>query len=87
MNYKSTSDLLRNNGFVLTNTCDMGGETYHDFNSRKKDACIALVVDNMTGSVKWVEVSTRKWDSSMGRYIPSTKKLYALADVVEMFRK
>ena len=85
MNYKSASDTLRNSGYVLTNIYHMDGTTYHDFNSRKRDAAIYLIVDDTTGSVKWAEVTTRKYE--YGRYVPVTKKLYALQDLIDLFKK
>lgn len=85
MNYKSASDTLRNSGYVLTNIYHMDGTTYHDFNSRKRDAAISLIVDDTTGSVKWAEVTTRKYE--YGRYVPVTKKLYALQDLIDLFKK
>lgn len=84
INYRSATDTLRKAGFVLTNTCNMDGELYHDFNSRKKDASISLVLDGVSGSVKWAEITTRKWEN--GRYVPVNKKIHALQDLIDLLR-
>lgn len=85
MNYKSASDTLRNSGYFLTNTCHMDGTTYHDFNSRKRDAAVSLIVDETTGSVKWAEITTREYKN--GRYVPVVKKVCALQDLIDLFKK
>ena len=87
MNYKSTTDVLRNAGYVLTNTCHMDGITYHDFNARKRDASVSLIVDESTGSVERVEVSSRKWDEKSGRYAIVKQNLYSLVDVLNLFKR
>jgi hypothetical protein len=76
INYASAVNALGEAGYKITNKCHFDGETFHDFNSRKKDECFSLVIDESTGAVSRIEVSTRKWDS--GRYIPVKETITGL---------
>lgn len=87
INYNSISDVLRRYGYTMSNTCRMDGKTYHDYNSRKKDASISLIVDDMTGSISHVEVTGRKWDERLRRYIPVKKTMNGLKDVIDYLGK
>lgn len=85
MNYKSTVSILSRAGFGLTNRCRYGGEVFHDFNSRKKDASVSLVIDEGTGSVSRVEVTTRKWDDKRRVYLPVKENITELEKMLERF--
>ena len=85
MNYNSAVNILGKAGFILTNKCHFEGETYHDFNCRKKDASISLVIDESTGSVSRIEVTTRKWDDKSHRYQPVKEILNGLQQLMDKF--
>lgn len=85
MNYNSAVSILSKAGFGLTNKCHFDGETYHDFNSRKKDASISLVIDESTGSVSRIEVTTRKWDEKRHCYQPVKENIYGLQQLMDKF--
>ena len=85
MNYNSTVNVLMRAGFTMTNKCHYEGETFHDFNSRRKDACISLVVDEVSGSVIRAEVTNRKWDDARGRYMPVKEIITGLQELMKMF--
>ena len=85
MNYKSATEILRSAGYVLTNTCHMDGNTYHDFNSRKRDAAISLIIDESTGAVAWGEITTRKWEN--GHYIPINTRFNRLQELIDSLNR
>lgn len=79
---KSAISILRSSGYLHTNVCHMDGKVYHDFNSKKRDAAISLVVDESMNSVMWVEITTRKWEN--GRYVPVNRKVNGLKELKEI---
>lgn len=83
INYSSAIRILANAGYTMTNKCYFDGEIFHDFNSKKKDACVSLIVDESTGSVSRVEVSTRKWEN--GRYVPVKEVITGLQQLIDKF--
>lgn len=85
MNYNSAVNILGKAGFSITNKCHFDGETYHDFNSRKKDASVSLVIDESTGSVSRIEVTTRKWDDKRHCYQPVKENIYGLQQLMDKF--
>ena len=87
INYRSASDTLGTFGFKHTNTCHMDGNTYHDFNARKRDEAISLIVDESTGAVAWIEVTTRKWDDKARRYVPVNNRLTRLQELIDLLKK
>lgn len=87
INYRSASDTLGTFGFKHTNTCHMDGNTYHDFNARKRDEAVSLIVDESTGAVAWIEVTTRKWDDKARRYVPVNNRLTRLQELIDLLKK
>ena len=85
MNYNSAVSILSKAGFGITNKCHFEGETFHDFNCHKKDASISLVIDESTGSVSRIEVTTRKWDDKSHRYQPVKENIYGLQQLMDKF--
>jgi len=83
INYNSAVSTLTRAGYAITNKCRYEGETYHDFNSRKRDASVSLIVDDETGAVSRIEVTTRKWEN--GRYVPVKEILYGLQQLMDKF--
>lgn len=85
INYASALNTLKRAGFDITNKCHFGGETYHDFNSRKKDACVSLIVDEVSGSVVRAEITSRKWDDASRRYVPVKETITSLQELIKKF--
>jgi len=85
MNYNSAVSILSKAGFGITNKCHFEGETFHDFNCRKNDASVSLVVDEVSGSVNRIEVSRRKWDGKSGRYVPVKETITGLQELMDKF--
>lgn len=83
VNYNSAVSVLNKAGFGITNKCHYEGETFHDFNSRKHDASVSLIIDESTGSVSRIEVTTRKWEGR--RYVPVKETLYGLQQLMDKF--
>lgn len=85
MNYTSVFNTLRNAGFSMSNKCHFDGVEYHDFNSRKRDASVSLIIDQPTGAVERVEVTNRKWNDKTRRYEPTKQILTGLQEVINNF--
>ena len=85
MNYNSAVSILTKAGFGITNKCRFEGETFHDFNCRKNDASVSLVIDEQSGSVSRIEVTRRKWDNNRGCYMPVKEILTGLQQLMDKF--
>lgn len=85
INYASAVNVLNKAGYRLTNKCDFDGQIYHDFNSRKFDASVSLVIDATTGSVARAEITTRKWSDATHRYEPKKENIYGLQELIDKF--
>lgn len=85
MNYKSTVSVLTKAGYSISNKCRYEGETYHDFNKFRNDTSISLVIDEMSGSVSRIEITTRKWNDKMRRYEPVKETITGLQQLMDKF--
>ena len=83
INYNSAVSVLSKAGFAITNKCHYEGETFHDFNCRKQDALVSLIVDESTGSVSRIEITTRK--RGYGHYVPVKETIYGLQELIDKF--
>ena len=84
VNYNSAVSVLVKAGFGITNKCRYEGETYHDFNSRRNDASVSLIIDDSTGAISRIEVTTRKRENN--RYVPVKETLYGLQQLIDKFK-
>jgi hypothetical protein len=86
MNYKTTTDILRKAGYIISNTCRFEGKTYHDFSTRKgSPITVSLTVDSLSGSVESVSVTKRKWDTKTMRYEPIVETINDLQTLTKKF--
>ena len=82
INYASAIKVLDAAGYKMTNKCYFDGESFQDFNSRKRDASISLVIDEASGCVSRIEITTRKWSDKLCRYEPVKEILTGLQGLV-----
>ena len=83
INYASAANILGAAGYKVTNKCHYDGESFHDFNSQKRDASVSLVIDESTGAVSRIEVTTRRW--SDGRYMLDKEVITGLQQLKDKF--
>lgn len=84
INYASAVNVLAKAGYRITNKCVFDGEVYHDFNS-KRDAGVSLIIDQSTGAVSRIEVTSRKWSDNTHRYEPVKENIYSLQVLMDKF--